>query len=203
MTSRLELLRANTRDQVAATVARVRRLSAGPALVRLIAFVAAVVALVTALPLELVLAAPLSVAVRLGAAVVVVSLGVGLAPRSRFVSLIALATIVTWLASTIAFAEPITLPRVGLLTAALYVMHAAAAFAAVLPYDCVLGAGVLGPWLARVGSVLGVSLLVGLLGMAVAGQLPAVNSVVGPIVGSAVAAGLVGLLAWHLRGRRG
>ena len=41
MTSRLALLRANTRDQVAATVARVRRLSAGPALVRLIAFVAA------------------------------------------------------------------------------------------------------------------------------------------------------------------
>jgi hypothetical protein len=39
--------------------------------------------------------------------------------------------------------------------------------------------------------------------MALAGKLPAVRSVVGPIVGSVAAAGLAGLLAWHLLRRRG
>jgi hypothetical protein len=50
-----------------------------------------------------------------------------------------------------------------------------------------------------VGAVLGVGLVLGVGGMAIVSQLSPVQSLVGPIVGSLVAAGLTGLLAWHLR----
>jgi hypothetical protein len=183
---------------------RARRLSAGPALVRLVAAVAALGALTLALPLEAALSSAVpSALIRIGVTLVAVSVGVGLFPRTRWVSLVAVAVIGLWLISTIGLGEAVTLPRVGLLAAALYLMHAAAALAAVLPYDCWVAPAMLLRWLGRVGRVLGLSLLVGLGGMAVTGQLPAVRSVVGPIVGSAVAASLAGLLAWHLRRRRG
>ena len=190
------------RDQVAATAERVRRVAAGPALVRLAAAGAALVALATALPTASVLAGPPSVLLRVVLTLIVVSGGVGLFPRSRWVSLVALGAIGIWLTATIGFDVAVTVPRVGLLAGALYLMHAASAFAAALPYDCAVATGVLLRWLRRVGSVLGLSLLVGLGGMVVTGRLPAARSVVGPIVGSIVAAGLAGLLAWHLR-RRG
>jgi hypothetical protein len=202
MKARLAAAELTMRQAVAATLRRVRRISAGPALVRLVAAVSALGALTLALPLQELSSAVPSVLIRLAAVLVAMSLGVALLPRTRFVSLVALAAIVVWLISTIGYGEAVTLPRVGLLAAALYLTHAAAALAAVLPYDCLIAPGLLLRWLGRVGSVLGLSLLTGLAAMAVAGQLPAVRSVVGPIVGSAVAAGLAGLLAWHLRRRR-
>jgi hypothetical protein len=171
--------------------------------VRLVAAVAALGALTLALPFEALSSATPSVLIRVVVALAGLSMGVGLFPRTRWVSLVAVAAIGLWLIATIGLGEAVALPRVGLLAAALYVMHAAAALAAVLPFDCLVAPGVLVRWLRRVGLVLGLSLLVGLGGMAVTGQLPAVPSIFGPIVGSVVAAGLSGLLVWHLRRRRG
>jgi hypothetical protein len=52
-----------------------------------------------------------------------------------------------------------------------------------------------------VGVVLAASLAVAMGGLAIADQLPGTRTAIGPIVGSLVAAGLAGLLAWHLRRR--
>ena len=191
------------REVATAGLLRAKRVSAGPALVRLVAAVAALGALTLALPFEALSSATPSVLIRVVVALAGLSMGVGLFPRTRWVSLVAVAAIGLWLIATIGLGEAVALPRVGLLAAALYVMHAAAALAAVLPFDCLIAPGVLVRWLSRVGLVLGLSLLVGLGGMAVTGQLPAVPSIFGPIVGSVVAAGLSGLLVWHLRRRRG
>jgi hypothetical protein len=204
MSSRLLDAALTARGAVTAGVIRAQRTSAGPALVRLVAAVSALGAILLALPLGAELSAvPPSVLLRVGVTAVGVSVGVGLFPRSRWVSLVAVAVIGLWLFSTIGLGEAVAIARVGLLAAALYLMHAAAALAAVLPYDCVVAPGVLLRWLRRISAVLGLSLLVGLGGMVITGALPAVRSVVGPIVGSVVAAGLTGLLAWHLRRRRG
>jgi hypothetical protein len=91
--------------------------------------------------------------------------------------------------------------RVGLLGATLYLTHSAAALAAVLPHDCVVAPSVLGWWVVRVGAVLGASLAAALVGLAIASRLPAEQTVIGPIIGSVLAAGVVGVLAWHLRRR--
>ena len=89
----------------------------------------------------------------------------------------------------------------GLLAAALYVMHSAAALAAVLPYDAAVARDVLLRWAARVSGVAAVGVGIGLAGMAVLGQLPSDRSAVGPMVGAVLAAMLVGVLALQLRRR--
>jgi CDP-diglyceride synthetase len=192
----------DAREQVANTVARVRRTSPGPALIRCIATFAAATALVTALPWDRMAGAGASQYVRVGIAVMCVSALVGLWPRTRIVSLVALGVVGLWLFSTLAFSEPIGLVRLGLLSASLYLTHAAAAFAAVLPYDCVLARGVLVRWLVRVGRVLAVSLALGLGTMAATDQLSPVRTQVGAIIGALTAAGLVGLLVWLLLRQR-
>ena len=74
------------------------------------------------------------------------------------------------------------------------------ALAAVLPYDAVLAAGRHRRWAARTAGVTAVALAFGLGGLALAQGLPATRSSVGPIVGSVIAVGLAGLLAWLLSG---
>jgi len=186
------------RSWVLYLVSRARRTTPGPALVRLVAAAAALGALALAVPADVLSSSELP---RTAVILLPAALAVGLFPRTRWVSLVAVCAIGGWLVSTIGFGDPVHVGRVGLLASALYVMHAAAALAAVLPYDCLLASGVLFRLAVRVCGVLGVSLVVGLGGMSFAGQLPQARSVVGPIVGSIVAASLAGLLAWHLRRR--
>jgi hypothetical protein len=182
-------------SRIAAFGHRVRRMTPGPMLVRVLAAVAALAGLAVALPLEFT-ATP-----RFGL-VVPVALGVGLFPRTRWVGTVSLLTIGAWLVNTLGFeTEPVPLWRVAALAGALYVAHTSAGLAAVLPSDSIVGAGVLVRWAARTIAVLAASLGLGLTGLVVLGQLRAVQSIVGPIVGSFVAAGLAGLLAWHLRRR--
>jgi hypothetical protein len=168
-----------------------RRATAGPALVRLVTGVSALAALVLAIPLS-----------ALGAWVsmlVPAAVAAAFFPRTRWITGVALLSLLGWLMTTIAFAEPVTPARVAGLASALYLMHTAAALAAVLPYDCSVAPGVLLRWFARQLGVLAVGLAVGLAGWAATGILTAVPTIIAPIVGSAVAAGLAGLLAWHLR----
>jgi hypothetical protein len=89
--------------------------------------------------------------------------------------------------------------RVVLLGASLYLAHAAAAFAAVLPHDVAVAGAALGRWALRVAAVLGAGLGLGVVGMVVVGQLTVTPTVLAPIAGVLVAAGLAGLLAWLAR----
>jgi hypothetical protein len=183
-------------------IGRVRRVSAGPALLRLTATLAAFVALILAVPQD-VLFDPESPAIllRLGSFLFIAGIGVGLFPRTRWVSLMAIAAVLGWLVSTLGFGDPVDLVRVGLLTAALYLMHAASAMAAVLPYDCVVAPAVLVRWAARTAALLAIGLVVGLGGAAIVSLVPSTQTVVGAILGAVVGAILVGVLAWQLRRR--
>jgi hypothetical protein len=178
-------------------LARIRRTSMGPMLIRLISVAAGFSAVLIAAPPPLMETGPVRAV--LGAAVAAAA--VGIFPRSRWVGLFIIAVVAEWLLTTIGFGQPVGLVRVGLLAAAIYLVHTGAALAAVLPYDCVVPRSVLLAWAGRVGSVLAAGVLVGIGGMVVAQFLPSARTVAGPIVGSVIAAGLAGLLAWHLRRR--
>jgi hypothetical protein len=192
---------AGARRQLADLAVRASRTAPGPALVRLIATVATVVAFGTALPADVLHAGRAGVIVRLLVVIVPVAVGVGLFPRTRWVGFVSLGTVLLWLLATIGFDDPVDPLRVGLLAASLYLLHSAAAMAAVLPYDCVVAPRILLRWAGRVLTVLAVALPLGIGGTAAFALLPSEGSVVGPIVGSVVAAGLAGLLAWLLRRR--
>lgn len=172
---------------------RLRRISTGVLLVRSLAAVAAVVAGVLAVAPEL-LADP-----RVLGVMVFGALGVGLLPRTRWVTLYALAVIGVWTVGMVVRDEPGEVWRIGGIAAALYVMHTSAALAAVLPYDTVLTSGVLSAWVRRTTAVLAAGLVPGLGMLVMLRELPSVGTWVGPVVGAAAAAALVGLLAWHLR----
>jgi hypothetical protein len=188
-------------NPIVQTVQRSRRLAAGPVVVRSAAGIGAAAAMVLAAPLSS-LAASASGLLDLVLVAGLVGTVVALWPRGRWVTLVALGAILVWIVATLALGESTGLVRVGALAAALYVMHAAAALAAVLPFDTVVAPAVLYRWAGRVLSVLGGSLVVSLGAYALASQVPTARSVVGPGVGSAVAAGLVGFLAWLLLRRR-
>lgn len=188
---------AGLRTGLTSRLERVRHTSMGPMLVRLIAVAAAFAAVLIAAPPYLMDLAP----ARVGLAAAVAAGAVGFFPRTRWVGLFIVAVVAEWLLTTIGFGLPAGLVRVGLLTAAIYLVHAGAALAAVLPYDCAVPRTVVVAWATRVGSVLVAGLVVGLGGLLVAQFLPSARTVAGPIVGSVIAAGLAGLLAWHLRRR--
>jgi hypothetical protein len=167
--------------------------------IRAAAALAALSAMVLALPLNSV------DGFRIVEAVVIVFLpaaAVGVLPRSRWVTLYAMAVVGVWVVSTVGFGEPAGLGRVTVLTASLYVMHRAATFAAVLPTDAVVATGVMGRWLRRTVATTAVGLAVGVSSLAGARMLPEAQSAVGPIVGSLVTVGLVALLVWLLTRRR-
>ncbi len=182
------------RDRAVEFLTMVRRTAPGPAVVRLCAAVAAAGALIVAAPSPLRTASWMPV-------FLVVAAGVGFLPRTRWTTIVILLAVTEWLVSTIGNGDPVTMVRTGVLAAALYAMHSAAALAAVLPYDAIVAPGVLLRWLARTGAVVVCSLVVALGGMAVLQQLRPAPTLVAPMIGSMVAAALAGLLAWHLRRR--
>jgi hypothetical protein len=173
-----------------------RRATAGPTVVRLAATLAAGAAIAAAAPAGALQSTQ-------AAALVPVAFGVGLFPRTRWVSIVALGCIFSWLIATIGLDEAVTSGRLGTLAVALYLMHSAAAFAAVLPYDTIVAPAVLLRWALRTLLVLGASLCFGLAGLIALSGLESVPTLVAPILGSLVAAALAGMLAWQLRhGRR-
>ena len=177
----------------------VRRCTPAALFIRAAAALAALSAMVLALPLNSV------DGFRVVAAAVIVFLpaaAVGVLPRSRWVTLYAMAVVGVWVVSSVGFGEPAGLGRVTLLAASLYVMHRAATFAAVLPTDAVVAPGVMGRWLRRTVATTAAGLTVGVGSLAGARLLPEAQSAVGPIVGSLVAVGLVALLVWLLMRRR-
>jgi len=168
-----------------------RRLSAGPAFMRLTAAAGALIAVCAAAPTPLLLSPQISIALP-------VALGVGLWPRTRWVGLVGLLALGTWVLTTVGFEEPVTPWRLVVLASGLYTMHAAAAMASVLPYDAVVAPVVLLRWAARTLTTLVASLTLGLGGLIIVSRLHAAQTLAAPIAGAIVAAGLAGMLAWLL-----
>jgi len=185
--------------RVAATapVVVARRATGGPVLLRLIAVAAAVGAAATAAPLDqLVPRLPLFVfLVGTGAA------AIGLFPRTWWVGFYLFLVVGLWMITTVGLGLPAELVRIGGLSACVYLTHSAAALAAAVPYDAMIPGRVLRRWAGRSVTVLVAGIGVGVGGVALIRLIVEVPSVVGPIVGSVVAAALAGLLVWHLRRR--
>jgi hypothetical protein len=118
-------------------------------------------------------------------------------PRSRAVSLALWVIGLVWVVGE---SHP-PLWRVLGMAATLYVAHASAAFAAVLPHDCAVTGSAVARWAVRTLLVIAASLALGGAGMAVLGPLPPVRSILGPIAGSLFAAAIAGLIAGLVRRR--
>jgi uncharacterized protein (TIGR03382 family) len=187
------------REWVLVRVGAMRRVKPAPLLVRVTAAVAAFLALLFALPVSELGTGNL---LRAAAMVFGPAVCVGVLPRTRWVTLVAVTVVLLWVFSSVGLGEPAGAGRVALLAGSLYVMHAAATLAAVVPADAVLAPGVIGRWAARTAGVTTLARAFGLGGLALAQGLPATRSSVGPIVGSVIAAALAGLLAWLLVRRR-
>jgi hypothetical protein len=181
------------RDSVAERIREFRyatgRMTPGPLLVRGALFAFGVCALLVALPGEL-LARPASA----GTVVVFAALP-ALFPRSRMTTIALLVAIAGWMASTLLYREPVTVPRLVTLACLLYLVHTASALAAVLPYDTVVSPGVLVAWLARTALVLALT-----AGFAVAAAFGVAATAGQPLLVASIAglllmAALAGLLA--------
>jgi hypothetical protein len=81
-------------------------------------------------------------------------------PRGPVTTLNIIGMIAGYMFGTAALGTPITWWRLATLAAVIYVVHACAAFAAVLPYDSVVSPGLFRPWLIRMAVVLAASVVV-------------------------------------------
>ncbi len=167
------------------------RVTPGPLLVRCAIAITAGGALVTAYPDEIIKG-------RGGLGLALVAVIPALAPRGRWVTLVALAAVFGWLLSTMGYEEPVSLWRVFGIAGLLYLMHSMAALAAMLPYDAVVAPEVLGRWVGRallvVASSAALSLLVVIIADAASG-----GSVLASLAGLVVAVAVTALLTHLLR----
>jgi hypothetical protein len=171
---------------------RLRRTAPGPAAVRSLAAASAFLALLVSLPVAVSLGGRSWLAVSVA---LVLAMGVGLHPRGRWAGIVALASVAAWIVTSVGYGEAGSLPRVGAVAGLLYTMHAASAFAAVLPYDCVVPTATLRRWLLRQGRFLFAGLVVGLGGLWLVRLVGATPTVAGPVLGALIAAALAGVLA--------
>jgi hypothetical protein len=179
-------------DRMDQAYLRARRATAAPAALRLVATVTAFAALLVALPSALTFGRLLVYLVPLS---LLLAIGVGLFPGSRWVTFVQLVSVGAWVVAGVAFGDEASLFRIGPLAALLYLTHTAAAFAAVLPIDCVVAPGVLLRWALRQALVLAAGLTVGLVGLTVARLIPPTPSLIGVLVGAVVAAALGAVLS--------
>jgi hypothetical protein len=177
---------------VNALAQKISRLSGGPLAVRGVLFLSAWVALLVAGPAEM-------MQPRFLLAAGLVATLPAIMPHTGLVTTVMLAVIGAWLIDTVAFGTPTTALRLLALSLLLYFVHAAAALAAVLPYDAVVERQVITRWVGRgllvAGSagVLTVALLLMLPGLP---QLPAAVPV---LAGLLAAVGVVALLVRLVR----
>lgn len=167
-------------------LARLRRVTAAPLLVRAGVFAAGLLAALLVLPVP-------DLGGRAVLAVLVAACVPALAPRSGLVGWVLLAYPAAWVVTTAAGVTPPTWPRLLALAGCLYLVHTLSALAALLPYDAVVEHAVVLRWLGRAGLVL---LGTAGLGAVVAGLLDLLGtreSAVAAVVGVLVAGGLVWL----------
>ncbi|GIF98505.1 hypothetical protein [Catellatospora citrea] len=162
------------------------RITGGPLLVRGVVFVAAFTGLL--------LAAPGGLPARMMLGFLALAAVPAIAPGGVAVTLVMLATVAMWLADTMLFlAEPSTGRLLGT-AAALYLLHNAAALAAVLPYDAIVDNQVLLRWAVRSALVLGAAGGLTIVLMTVLPGMYITTPTVALVVGLAVVAAAVALL---------
>jgi hypothetical protein len=187
------LVRRNVRERLELIGQMAGRTSPGPMLVRGTVFGSGLVALALAAPTDLLLHG-------WGGVLLLLPALPALRPRGLLVTLVALTTVVFWLASTTAYGQPVTVWRLIGVAGAMYVMHTSAALAAVLPYDTVVAMRVLVAWLWHAGAVVlatAAFCLAALVGVPMLGNHSYLLASIG---GLATMVGLAWLLA-ILRGR--
>jgi hypothetical protein len=118
-----------------------------------------------------------------------------IAPRSWVVTAVILVTALGWVAVSLVYDNAASVLRLMLLTAVLYLLHSAAAFAAVLPYDAIVVPSVVLGWLARALAVALGSAGLGVFAMRGSAAIADHSYLFASIVGLAVAGCLVWLLA--------
>ena len=179
---------------IAARVARMRRTTPGPLLVRVGLFVLAQLGLLLAWPVTM-WAGPAF------GGFVALALLPALFPRSPLTTAYLLTALVGWLVSTTVLrAAPNFLVLVPL-AAILYLVHTLAALAAVLPYDAVVAPGVLLRWVGRAGRVLLLTVALALFVVVVPAYLGGQTYLVASLLGLAVMAATVAYLARLVRRR--
>jgi hypothetical protein len=120
-------------------VALARRTTTGPLLLRLAVAVAGLAAVTAGYGPSLFTS---SAAVVLAIAAVLP----GLFPRGAWTTVMICLAVIGYLTTTSSGDSPVTLVRLITLSAAIYVAHSGAAFAAILPYDAVVSPGMFLPW---------------------------------------------------------
>jgi hypothetical protein len=118
-----------------------------------------------------------------------------LIPRTGAVAVVMVFAVGGWLITTTAYPEWMTVWRLVLLAAALYLLHSAVALAAQLPYDAIVSPGVLVRWVARTGLVVAGTALVAVYELVIADALRGRAFVAATLGGLAAALGLAAVLA--------
>lgn len=173
---------------------KLSRLTPIPLILRVVIFISAWLGLWLAAPTQL--ASPRYLLV-----LAVIALLPALAPGTRVVDVVMLVIVVMWIGGTIGLGEPVEPVTTFIAAAALYLTHAAATFAAALPYDAIVDGQVLQRWVWRCGFVLAAGALITVLVVNLATPLSQVPSVLALFAGLAIVVGLIALLA--SRGRTG
>lgn len=175
-------------------IARIRRTTPGPLLVRVSLFVVAQLGLLVAWPIELWAGPGFP-------AFVAVALLPALFPRGPLPTAYLLLAVTGWIISTTVLAVPPAFLGVVLLACALYLVHTLAALAAVLPYDAVVAPAVLLRWVGRSGWVLLVTGVLAVFVVVVPTYLGGRSYLVASLAGLALMALTVAYLARLVRRR--
>ncbi|MGK5680938.1 hypothetical protein [Actinoplanes sp. URMC 104] len=125
----------------------------------------------------------------------VIALYPAFAPRGRGATFAALVVVGGWLADTAFYDSPVALWRVLAIASSLYLGHSLTALAAVLPYDAVVNADVVGLWLARALAVVLVSAVLTVFALGFTAELAGGPFLVATVIGLAGAAGATLLIA--------
>jgi hypothetical protein len=148
-------VRAGAKSRIERVSTMFGRATVAPMLVRGTILLAAVVAMALAFPPSR-LASPVAIVL------ILASLLPALLPRGPAPSIAITLAVVGWLINTALGEASIPVWHVSALAIALYVVHAGAALAAVLPYDAVVAPGTFRPLVIRAGIVSGLTIVVAL-----------------------------------------
>jgi hypothetical protein len=178
-----------------AMIDKLARLTKGPLFVRGVTFMAAWAAMW--------LAAPAPVATpRYALLMALAALAPAIGPNTRLVTGVMLLIIAGWAASVLGAGEEATGLRTFGVAVGLYLLHSAAALAAVLPYDSIVDRVVLLRWAARCVMVILAGAVVAAIIVWLAPSLTPGSSVPALLAGLAAVAALLALLTYASRPRR-
>jgi hypothetical protein len=163
-----------------------------PLLVRGGIALAFVVALLVAWPVSL-------TASRYALLLAVVACYPAIAPRGRGVTFAVLVVVGGWVLDTTFYDSRVALWRVLSIATLLYVGHSLAALAAVLPYDAIVNADVIGGWLGRTLVAVLISAVLTVFTLGLTADLAGGAFLIATLAGLAAAVGLTLLLARLLR----